>query len=37
MMRAGEVVALDILRDGRSMTVRATLTARARLQDGGPR
>jgi serine protease Do/serine protease DegQ len=28
MIRAGEIVALDIIRNGRSMTVRATLTAR---------
>ena len=28
LIRAGELVALDIIRDGRSMTVRATLTAR---------
>jgi S1-C subfamily serine protease len=28
MLRAGEVVTLDVIRDGRSMSIRATLTAR---------
>jgi S1-C subfamily serine protease len=35
MMRGGEVVALDIIRDGRSMAIRATLTARTLPGHGG--
>ena len=34
MLRAGEVVALDIVRNGRPMAFRATLTARPRQRDG---
>jgi serine protease Do/serine protease DegQ len=34
-LRAGDVVELDIVRDGRSMAVRATLTARAPPMRGG--
>jgi serine protease Do/serine protease DegQ len=35
MLRAGEVVALDIIRDGRSMAVHATLAARTQSIRGG--
>ena len=34
MLRVGEVVTLDIVRNGRPMAVRATLTARPRTRDG---